>query len=81
MERETIENYLLEKLQEKGWKFVSAKDLKRESYEEPLLLLNLGEAIRKINKHHNLSSQDISKVIDLLRSKFSGVETSKKILS
>jgi type I restriction enzyme R subunit len=81
MEKEIIEEYLVEKLQEKDWKFVSAKDLKRESYEEPLLLLNLGEAIRKINKHHNLSSQDISKVIDLLRSKFSGVETSKKILS
>jgi len=36
-EKSLVEDYFVEKLQEKGWKFVSADDLERENLEEPLL--------------------------------------------
>jgi type I restriction enzyme R subunit len=80
-EKALIEDYLIQKLQEKGWKFVPADELERESYEEPLLLTNLKEAIKRINKNVPLTPQDITKVVDELRHKIPGVETFKKIIS
>jgi type I restriction enzyme R subunit len=81
LEETLVEKYLVEKLQEKGWKFVPADELERESYEEPLLLTNLREAIKRINKNVPLIPQDITKVVDELRHKIPGVETFKKILN
>jgi type I restriction enzyme R subunit len=83
MEKEKliVEDYLIEKLQEKSWKFVPAEELKRESYEEPLLIQNLTEALKRINKDVQLSSLDITRVLNELKMKIPGAETSKKILN
>ena len=41
-EKETLENYLIEKLSapDHGWIFISADELERDSFEEPLLIRN-----------------------------------------
>ncbi|MGC9059371.1 MAG: type I restriction endonuclease subunit R [Candidatus Aenigmatarchaeota archaeon] len=80
-EKLLIEDYLIKKLQEKGWKFVPAEELKRESYEEPLLTQNLMEAIKRINKNVQLSPLDITRVLNELKNKIPGAETSRKILN
>ena len=36
-EKKLVEDYFIQKLKEKGWRFVSADDLERDSYEEVLL--------------------------------------------
>ncbi|MEM5785534.1 MAG: HsdR family type I site-specific deoxyribonuclease [Candidatus Aenigmatarchaeota archaeon] len=46
-----------------------------------MLVNNLTEAIKRINKYINLSERDINKVIDELKGKIPGSETAKKILS
>jgi type I restriction enzyme R subunit len=43
-EQSLVEDYILEKLIEKGWRFVPASELERESFSEPLLLNNLVRA-------------------------------------
>ena len=79
-EKEAVENYIVNKLVEKGWKFVLAKDLGRESYEEPLLINNLVAAIKKINKLE-LGDEDIKHVLNELRLKGTGQEGHKQILN
>ncbi len=37
-EKSLVEDYIIEKLTEKGWRFVLASELERESFSEPLLL-------------------------------------------
>jgi len=83
IERNSVEDYLVEKLQEKGWKVLDAKTLVRESYEEPLLLKNLIECIKKINsqKGVELSDVDIKQVLNELKLRATGIEGQKQILS
>ncbi|MEM4625380.1 MAG: HsdR family type I site-specific deoxyribonuclease [Candidatus Pacearchaeota archaeon] len=80
-EKLLVENYLIKKLQEKGWSYKKSEELNRESYEEPLLVKNLIEAIERINKDVELTETDITKVISELKTKIPGSETAKKILS
>jgi type I restriction enzyme R subunit len=50
IEKLAVEDYLAERLQEKGWRFVYADDLERDTYEEPLLIPNLVRALKRINR-------------------------------
>ena len=40
-DEEMLEDYVVEKFQENGWKFIPAKELDRDGYNEPLLERNL----------------------------------------
>lgn len=80
-EQQLIELPLIQKLQEKGWTYKDSEELNRESYEEPLLVENLIEAIKKINKDVELTETDITRVINELKIKIPGPETAKKILN
>jgi type I restriction enzyme R subunit len=80
IEKQLVENYAAEKLQDLGWKFVEASQLKRESAREPLLIHNFKEAILKINKDLNIGDEEIKKVIDEVRLLASGQEGIKKFL-
>jgi len=79
-EKEAVEDYIVERLQELGWEFKDAKELKeaRGSYEEPLLVKNLRNSIRRINRVE-LSDNDVDYVINLLKNQ-SGIEGAKRIL-
>jgi len=48
-EQKLVENYMIEKLKEKGWDYIPGKELGRDNYEEPLLINNLIDSIKKIN--------------------------------
>lgn len=80
-EKSTVEDYLVEKLQEKGWKFVKAEELERESLEEPLLVTDLIRAIKRINADLPLTDEDIKKVLNQLKLKSSTVEGIKDVLN
>ena len=72
IEKQLVENYAAEKLQDLGWKFVEASQLKRESAREPLLIDNFKEVILKINKDLNIGDEEIKKVIDEVKLLTSG---------
>lgn len=78
-EESAVENFIIEKLVEKGWKFVSAEDLERESYQEPIFLKNFFKLIRNINDIA-LTVGDLNKIYIELNSRSSGVEGARAIL-
>src|SRR4030042_6375642 len=80
-EKKLVEDYFIKKLQEKGWRFVPADDLERDSYEEVLLIPNLVRALQKINKKSELGNEEINKVINELKLTGTVVEGAKRILN
>ncbi|MCD6445950.1 HsdR family type I site-specific deoxyribonuclease [Candidatus Bathyarchaeota archaeon] len=79
-EKSAVEDYIVEKLVEKGWKFVPADQLERESYEEPLLVKDLARAIKRINREFELTEGDISRVLIELKHRTASAEGCKQIL-
>ncbi|MDO8885964.1 HsdR family type I site-specific deoxyribonuclease [Candidatus Oleimmundimicrobium sp.] len=80
-EKILVEDYIVQKLQEKGWKFVPAEELERESYQEPLLVPNLIRAIEKINEKLDVGDEEINKVLNELKFAGTGMEGAKRILN
>jgi type I restriction enzyme R subunit len=76
-----VEDHFIRKLEEVGWKFVSADGLERDSYEEPLLIPNLVRALNKINRASEIGNEEINKVINELKLTGTGVEGAKRILN
>jgi type I restriction enzyme R subunit len=81
IEKKLVEDYFVKKLEEKGWKSVSADDLERDSFEEPLLIPNLVRALKRINKESGIGDEEINKVINELKLTSTGIEGAKKILN
>jgi type I restriction enzyme, R subunit len=76
-----LEDYIIEGLKEKGWKFISADGLERVSYEEPLLITSLLRNLKIINKEKGIGSDEINKAINILKLTGTGIEGSKAILT
>jgi type I restriction enzyme R subunit len=80
-EKKLVEDYFVQKLQEKGWEFVPADELERESYQEPLLIPGLIRAIERTNKGLDIGDEEINKVLNELRLAGTGSEGAKRILN
>jgi len=80
-EKIIVEDYIIEKLQNKGWQFIPSDELERENLEEPLLIPNLIRSIQKINKNLDVGDEEINKILNELRLTGSGHEGSKRILN
>ena len=80
-EKSLVEDYFVEKLQEKGWKYVPADELERENLEEPLLTPALIRALKRLNANIGISDEEIKQVLNELKLRTSGSEDSKKILN
>jgi len=80
-EKSLVEDYFVERLQEKGWKFVSADELEREDLEQPLLTPALVRALKRLNANIGISDEEIKQVLNELKLRTSGSEDSKKILN
>ncbi|MHB1377605.1 MAG: type I restriction endonuclease, partial [Candidatus Humimicrobiaceae bacterium] len=80
-EKSLVEDYIIDKLKEKGWRFVNADSLERVSYEEPLLISSLSRNIGAINEKSGIGNEDINKVINILKLTGTGVEGAKSILN
>ncbi|KXA92561.1 hypothetical protein AKJ64_02865, partial [candidate division MSBL1 archaeon SCGC-AAA259E17] len=78
-EKSAVEDYIVNRLQEMGWKYVEPTDLKRESFEDVLLKKDLKSAVRRINDI-GLKEEDLKKIVNKLELQSSGVEGVKQIL-
>ncbi len=75
-EKSLIEDYLVGKLVEAGWKLVAAEDLERERFEEPLLPNNLIRALKRLNP--GIGDGEIKQAITELKLKGSGPRGASK---
>lgn len=77
-----LENYLIELLEGKGWQFVKASELGRESTKEPILEKLLFRKILEINKPRipTLTNQDVSRVMSILKGTPSGMNGVRRII-
>jgi type I restriction enzyme R subunit len=80
-EKSLVEDYFIQKLQEKGWKFIPADNLERENLEEPLLTPNLIRALKRLNVGIQIGDEEIKQVLNELKLKTSGAEHAKQILN
>ena len=81
-EKRLVEDYIIHKLTtEKNWKFIEATNLKREDLREPLLIPNLIEAIKRINREVELTEGDINRVIAEIKLAPANMEGAKKVLT
>src|SRR3990170_3663993 len=80
-EKSLVEDYFIQKLQEKGWKYVPADNLERENLEEPLLTPTLIRALKRSNANIGIGDEEIKQVLNELKLKSSGSEGSKQILN
>ncbi len=80
-EKSLVDDYIIQKLIEKGWRFVPANELERESFSEPLLLNNLVRAIKRLNADKGIGEGEIKHVLNELKLKGSGHEGAKQILN
>jgi type I restriction enzyme R subunit len=67
LEKKLVEDWVIEKLKEKGWNYVEAEKLERLSFDEPLLIEDLKKKILEINKDTELTEDDLNLVINKLR--------------
>ncbi|MDL1957133.1 MAG: HsdR family type I site-specific deoxyribonuclease [Candidatus Desulfofervidus auxilii] len=80
-EKHLVEDYIIKQLGGKGWRFIPADALERESYKEPLLISTLIRAIRRINKGLEIGDEEINKVLNELKLAGTGIEGAKRILN
>jgi type I restriction enzyme R subunit len=75
-EKSLVEDYFVEQLQRKGWRFISADDLERESLEEPLLTPVLFRQLK-----HKIGDEEIKQALNELKLKGRGIEHAKQVLN
>jgi type I restriction enzyme R subunit len=67
LEKKLVEEWVMEKLKEKGWNYVEAEKLNRLSLDEPLLIEDLKKKILEINKDTELTEDDVNAVVNKLK--------------
>lgn len=80
-EKKICEDYIIKRLKEKGWKFVPADSLERETHDEPLLIPPLIRALERINKDLDIADEEIGRVLNELKLAGTGHEGAKRILN
>ncbi|MEM3577250.1 MAG: HsdR family type I site-specific deoxyribonuclease [Candidatus Bathyarchaeia archaeon] len=80
-EKSLVEDYIIQKLEEKSWKFVPSDNLERESLEEPLLTPMLIRALKRLNASIGIGDEEIKQALNELKLKTSGAEHAKQILN
>ena len=77
------EKPIIEALQSTGWKYVPGKELPRESYEEPLLVERLKDAIKRFLQapgYDEIQDEDVERAILRLKTCGSGAQGIKETL-
>jgi len=67
LEKKLVEEWIIERLQKKGWRYVKASDLNRRGVDEPLLVEDLKRKILELNKDVLLTEEDLKNVINKLQ--------------
>jgi type I restriction enzyme R subunit len=80
-ERRIVEDYIIERLTSlKKWKFIDARSLKRDDLREPLLILDLIDVIKRLNKEVELTEGDVNRVLSELKLAPANMEGAKTVL-
>lgn len=69
-EKGTVEDFILQELQKLGWKYVKPEEMKLRrgwDFEEPLVVGDLKQALRRINSNIQLAEADLSFILTSLR--------------
>jgi type I restriction enzyme, R subunit len=77
---EQLEKHFIEELQKLGWKYVPGNKLSRTGTDEPLIISDLLDAIRKFNKLKKISEDDVQHAVNELKLIVTGPNGAKKIL-
>ena len=67
LEKKLVEDWVIEKLKERGWNYIESEKLNRLSFDEPLLIEDLKKKILEINKDTELTEEDLNAVINKLK--------------
>jgi len=67
LEKKLVEDWVIEKLKERGWNYIEPEKLNRLSFDEPLLIEDLKRKILEINKDTELTEEDLNAVINKLK--------------
>ncbi len=76
-EKGTVEDFTIQELQKLGWRYVSPEEIKqirKENYEEPLILEALKSAIQKVNQDVEFTDADLDFIITSLKRIPSNIE-------
>jgi len=80
-ERRLVEDYIVERLTKvKKWRFVDANRLRRDDLSEPLIIPDLINAIRRVNRGVELTESDVNRVLSELKLSPATMEGAKNVL-
>ncbi|MGC9101430.1 MAG: type I restriction endonuclease, partial [Caldisericum sp.] len=80
-EKSLVEDYIVKKLEERGWRFISAEDLEREGLEDVLLTPVLIRSLYKLNSDIGIGDEEVKQVINELTLRSTGSEGIRQILN
>ena len=82
-EKGTVEDFIIQELQKLGWKYVNPEGMKlkrREDFEEPLVVEDLRNALRRVNTDVELTDADLDFIIIKLRTIPTNIEGIREFL-
>lgn len=82
-EKGTVENFIIQELQNLGWEYVKPENMnarRQEDFQEPLVAADLREALPRINDKVELVDADLDFIITTLRTIPANVEGTRKFL-
>lgn len=82
-ERGTVESFIIQELQKLGWRYVDPREMgerREKNFEEPLVIEDLKNALRKINNDIELTDADLDFIIISLRTIPANVEGVRRFL-
>jgi type I restriction enzyme R subunit len=79
-EKKLVEDWVIERLKEKGWNYIQSEKLNRPGIDEPLLIGDLKSKVLEINKEILLTEGDLKAVFNKLQGAFTDQNGHKEIL-
>jgi type I restriction enzyme R subunit len=82
-EKGTVEDFILQELQKLGWKYVKPEEMnqrRKEDFEEPLVIEDLKEALKRVNTQVELTEADLDFVVIKLRTIPANIEGIRQFL-
>ena len=82
-EKGTVEDFILQELQKLGWKYVKPEEMnqrRKEDFEEPLVIEDLKEALKRVNTQVELTEPDLDFVVIKLRTIPANIEGIRQFL-
>jgi len=82
-EKGTVEDFILHELQKLGWRYVKPEEMKLrrgEDFEEPLVIEDLKEALKRVNTQVELTEPDLDFVVIKLRTIPANIEGIRQFL-